>query len=578
MSRYVTQWIEIKTNLNCLPFRSIAADTCAHQMPQPLGEIFSSRRWGQTSDDSASLHSPPESRRKVMQGHASHQKKRIRKPCRKGFTPQTFLQKAFPYFQMKSLLLNRLHETVAAARSCARRALALSCLVVSTITTMSAHAYNAFEQQVTSGPGGRILTNIGVWSPDSEWITYDTRSDADGSTFDGTRIEKVHVPTGHVKVLYESKNRACCGVATYHTKRNQVVFILGPENPTPDWSYGPAHRQGVIVDDNDPSHLHFLDARDLTPPFTPGALRGGSHVHVFSGDGQWVSFTYNDHLLSHFTHETSEHEMDLRNVGVSVPVRAVPVKKDHSRNHHGDYFSVLVTRTTAHPKPGSDEISKAFEDAWVGTNGYLRADGSRQSKALAFQGNVLTESGETISEVFVVDLPKDVTRAGDGPLEGTATRRPFPPQGTVQRRLTFTADRKFPGIQGSRHWLRSSPDGTRIAFLMKDDAGIVQLWTVSPNGGQPIQVTRNQWSIASAFSWSPDGQRIAHVMDNSVAITEVTTGQTTRLTDRTGDASAPRPEACVFSPNGKHIAFVRRLPHAGREYNQICVLSLEGAP
>ena len=85
------------------------------------------------------------------------------------------------------------------------------------------------------------------------------------------------------------------------------------------------------------------------------------------------------------------------------------------------------------------------------------------------------------------------TVPGDGSLAGTERRMPFPPKGVVQRRLTFTADRPFPGIQGPRHWLRSSPDGRRIAFLMKDEDGLVQLWTVSPNGGAPAQVTRNPW-------------------------------------------------------------------------------------
>ncbi|PBD34340.1 hypothetical protein CK247_30830, partial [Klebsiella pneumoniae] len=37
--------------------------------------------------------------------------------------------------------------------------------------------------------------------------------------------------------------------------------------------------------------------RRWIPPYTPGALRGGSHVHVYSPNGQFVSFTYNDHVL-----------------------------------------------------------------------------------------------------------------------------------------------------------------------------------------------------------------------------------------------------------------------------------------
>src|SRR6185369_5777205 len=124
----------------------------------------------------------------------------------------------------------------------------------------------------------------------------------------------------------------------------------------------------------------------------------------------------------------------------------------------------------------------------------------------------------------------------------------------TQRRLTFTAGRKYPGLAGPRHWLRSSPDGSKIAFLMKDDIGVVQLWTISPSGGEPAQLTRNPQSIASAFSWSPDGRHIAHIMDASVCTTEVATGQTVRLTERAAEENAPRAEACVFSPDGKKIA------------------------
>ena len=190
-------------------------------------------------------------------------------------------------------------------------------------------------------------------------------------------------------------------------------------------------------------------------------------------------------------------------------------------------------------------------------------------RAIAFQGQVVTESGETISEVFVADLPEDVTQPGDGPLAGTKTQMPRPPKGTTQRRLTFTAGRKFPGLQGPRHWLRSSPDGSRIAFLMRDDAGIAQLWTVSPNGGAPEQVTHNPWSVASTFSWSPDGRHIACAMDNSIFVIDAQSGASTRLTPRSPDDLAPRPEACVFSPDGRAIAYVRRLPLDEGVFNQV---------
>jgi hypothetical protein len=424
---------------------------------------------------------------------------------------------------------------------------------------------DVMEKQVTFATHGHILTNIGVWSPDGRRIVYDTRSDPAGNSFDGTRIETVDVETGAVCVLYESTRGAKCGVATFHPRENKVVFIHGPEDPTYDWQYGPAHRQGVLVEEAKPGRALALDARDLVPPFTAGALRGGSHVHVFSPDGQRVSFTYEDHILSQDLVEKNQ-----RNVGVCVP-RSVVVPRSHPRNHDGTYFSALVTRTVAHPRPGSDEINKAFEESWIGTSGYVKPDGSRQQRALAFQGQVVDPQGNTLSEVFVVDIPQDITVPGDGPLEGTEALRPQPPLGTVQRRLTYTANRRYPGIQGPRHWLRSSPDGTRIAFLMRDDRGIVQFWTVAPTGSYLEQLTWNAFDVASAFSWSPDGQWIAHVMDNRVCGTSVFRGLTNCLTLRTPDEAAPRPEACVYSPDGRRIAFVR--PDANG-CNQIHVVTI----
>src|SRR5688572_1745119 len=116
------------------------------------------------------------------------------------------------------------------------------------------------ETRLTSGPGGRILTNTGVWSPDGKWVVYDRRSDAAGDVFDGTRIETVHAETREVRTLYESRNGACCGVATWHPRAMKVAFILGPEHPTADWTYGPTRRQGVVVDAARPGVAVNLDA------------------------------------------------------------------------------------------------------------------------------------------------------------------------------------------------------------------------------------------------------------------------------------------------------------------------------
>jgi len=433
------------------------------------------------------------------------------------------------------------------------------------------------ERQLTSGPGGRILSNARVWSPDGQWIVYDTRSDSEGAVFDGQTIEMVNVANKEVKRLYRARHGARCGVVTFHPREPKVAFILGPEHPADEWRYCAWHRQGVIVDVGQPGRKVNLDARDLVPPFTPGALRGGSHVHVWDAAGEWVSFTYEDDVLARFSAPTPTNDINQRNVGISIPGIPVRVNHAHPRNHDGQYFTVLATRTVAEPQPGSDEIQRACEESWVGTSGYVREDGSRQRHALAFQGQVRSREGVPVSEVFIADLPDDLTKPGEGPLCGTATRAPFPPLGVRQRRLTFTTDRRFAGIQGSRHWLRSSPDGSQIAFLMKDDGGVVQLWTISPNGGPVRQVTKNPWSVASAFTWSPDGRWIAHIMDNSVCVTEVASGQTRRVTPPAEDAFAPRPEACVFSPSGTMVAFVRRVPSPRQPANQICVVGLRNS-
>jgi hypothetical protein len=115
-----------------------------------------------------------------------------------------------------------------------------------------------------------------------------------------------------------------------------------------------------------------------------------------------------------------------------------------------------------------------------------------------------------------------------------------------------------------------SPDGQ---WMMKDDEGVAQLWTVSPLGGPMAQLTHNPQSIASAFTWSPTGKFIAHVMDNSVCATDTDTGKTTRLTERAEDVTAPRPEACVFSPDGNQIAYVRPVWMKNAFFNQVFVVS-----
>lgn len=205
------------------------------------------------------------------------------------------------------------------------------------------------EKQLTFAQRNHQLTNINVWTADSHWLVYDVRSNA--STFNSLTVERVNL-SGQTEILYQAQAGAHVGVITVSPDLPpRYVCIHGPEHPDSQWRYDFHHRRGVIIQNG---LVENMDACDITPPFTPGALRGGSHVHVFSPDGTRLSFTYNDHVM----HEL-DVKQDLRNVGVAVPLHAVCPPLQHPREYAGSHFCVLVSATTATPTPGSDEINRA---------------------------------------------------------------------------------------------------------------------------------------------------------------------------------------------------------------------------
>lgn len=399
------------------------------------------------------------------------------------------------------------------------------------------------------------LDNNDNFSPDGEWLVYDTRTN-EGGIAESARIEKVNVRTGEIKIWYEIKNNQAwgpgVGAVSYSTKENAVVFIHGLITSTHANPYQQWRRTGVIVEDWNPGIPVYMDARDVVFPFTPGALRGGTHRHEWSGDGNWIGFTYNDAILKSLE-DSAGIKRNLRTIGVSKRIKPVQAE-NHPENVSGNWFSVLVVRVVAEPKPGSDEINHAANDSWIGIDGYLRSDG-KQQRARAFLGTVTDKKGKNIPEVFVVDIPDDISKPGDlGPLEGTADDFPMPPQGTVQRRLTFTADKKYPGCAGI---VRSSSDGKHLAFLAKDDHGIDQVFLISPQGGQPEQLTQHESSISGNLRWHPSGKHVSYVYEGSImlcAVGKMPFEERIRILTASSDHA---PVNIVWSPDGKIIAFNR---------------------
>ncbi|GAB3169521.1 DUF3748 domain-containing protein [Telluribacter humicola] len=401
------------------------------------------------------------------------------------------------------------------------------------------------------------LDNNDNFSPDDQWLVYDTRT-SQGGIAESATIEKVHIKTGDKKVLYHIPHNKPwgpgAGAVSYHPTRNAVVFIHGLQNATEQNPYQQWRRTGAMIDEEHGPSPVFIDARDVTPPFTPGALRGGTHRHEWSGDGQWIGFTYNDAIMKTIEDQTG-NKVNLRTIGVSKKLRPVQVTYDKAgENVPGIWYSVLVVRVVPNPKPGSDEISYAAGDSWIGTNGYVKADGTQQM-ARAFIGTVKDKDNNDINEVFVVDIPSQIDQPGEwGPLEGTSTGFPMPPKGAVQRRLTYTADTAHPGTIGI---VRSSPDGSRLAYLAKDSRGVKQIFLISPLAGTPIQLTEHESDVEGSVRWHPVGQSVTYVWDGSLMLCKIGGGPFTERSRRLTLPTTPAPLNPVWSHDGRTLAYNR---------------------
>jgi len=422
------------------------------------------------------------------------------------------------------------------------------------------------ERQLTKGDSGFFINHTQCFSPDGRWIVFDNRTD-DAQIIKATTIGIVDIETGEVIEVYKTIGASDfgpgVGAATFSPIENKVLFLHGLRNASREKPYAFTRRTCVSIDLQEPFKPVYLDARSIVAPYTKGALRGGTHAHSSSGDGQWISFTYNDFVIEQLS-KSLDTVSDLRTVGVMVPGRVTVESDDGDENFSGEMFSVVITEVTEKPEWGSDEIEKAFDECWIGTCGYNKQDGSKQRRAIAFQGHVREGDGSLKTEIFVVDLPDDIMQEVDGkPLQGTGKTRPGVPAGITQRRVTYSRY----GVQGPRHWLRTFSDGSMIAFLSKDEAGLIQVFGISPNGGGIMQITKSPFSIQSPFNFSPDDKHIAFVADNSICIADVSNGTARKVGTAYTTEEMPV-GAVVWSKDGKQIIYNRyvktkqgRFPH-----------------
>lgn len=372
--------------------------------------------------------------------------------------------------------------------------------------------------QLTFESCGHTLHHYQIESQNGLFLVYDTRND-DTKIGETSTICLLNMQTFESEIIYQTKNQTKfgpgVGAASFSQIEDKVIFIHGIRNANKSNHYSATRRTGVAVDLKYSNIPIFMDARNITYPFTKGALRGGTHSHSWKKDKNWISFTYNDYILEQEAKYNSLVK-DQRVVGMMFP-RKVEVELDEKlENNSGEMFSIIISKVQINAKNGSDEIEKAFDECWINS-----------TNNIAFQGNVRDRKGNLKTEIFVAKIPDEIIVSENDNLLGTDTNLPNVPSCIFQERVTFTKK----GISNLRHWLRSSPDGRIVYFLMEDQFSIRQLFGVDLVSNEICQYSFLEKSIESPFNLSIDGRYAVYFSDKRIICSDLLNKESKLLYD-----------------------------------------------
>ena len=105
--------------------------------------------------------------------------------------------------------------------------------------------------------------------------------------------------------------------------------------------------------------------------------------------------------------------------------------------------------------------------------------------------------------------------------------------------------------------------------------GIKQIFTISPEGGTPKQITEHTSNVQGFVRWHPDGKHLFYVQDGKIVQCEIGAGS---FTERMKYLTAPNknePTNIVVSHDGKTLAFNRKEKDAkGQDIKQIFLIEL----
>jgi WD40 repeat protein len=414
------------------------------------------------------------------------------------------------------------------------------------------------EKQVTFSTRTHALDNNDNFSPDGNFLCYDTRGTVYNENLANSKsIEKVEIATGEETVLWDPPSmtgeEAAPGVAavSFHPSENRVIFIHGPllEDVKARGSYSIRNRTALEVDGNGEKNAVKVDMRDISNRVTtPGAHRGGTHRHEYSRNGRRIGFTYDDFLVQDYD----------RTIGFMQP-------DEYSPEGYTHYFSVIL-KPLKMGRSKAGEIEKAYGDSWVDAAGTMRA----------FIGKIRAQNDiDYENDLFVADIPADIDISTS--RSGTQDQYPEPPEGITIRRLTHGMN--VSGI------VRGSSDGKQIAFAARDDDGIDQLFIIQAVGSdeQPTGVT-SLTSQVSSIRWHPSGEWVFCLSDGNVFVTYVGTGDNFGKTKQLSDDRMAR-DQLVVSPDGNLLAYIIPVPTkdrsgiivndaGGNDFRQIFIMEL----
>ncbi|MGV0935675.1 DUF3748 domain-containing protein [Empedobacter falsenii] len=401
--------------------------------------------------------------------------------------------------------------------------------------------------QLTYDDFGHTLHHNQIQSVDGNYLVFDRRND-DTKIGETSSICLLHTRTYESEIIYTTNNQTefgpGVGAASFSQIENKVIFIHGIRNANQANPYSATRRTGVAIDLEFPNQPIFMDARNINFPFTNGALRGGTHSHSWQKEKNWISFTYNDYVLEQESKHNSSIK-DQRVVGMMFP-KKVEVDFDKTlENNFGEMFSIIVSRVVINPKNGSDEIEKAFDECWINS-----------TNNIAFQGHVRDEKGNLKTEIFIAEIPNEIRFDENDNLKGTLTTLPDVPSCISQKRITFTQH----GISNFRHWLRSSPDGKIIYFLMEDEFDKTQLFGVNLVSNEIIQYSFLENSITSPFNLSPNGKYAIYFVNDKIYLNDLTEKKSKQIyqAQKINNELTGIPN---FSIDGKKIYFNQFVPN-----------------